>query len=130
MPSFRQIFSRRSERCVNLVASGTSTSYEAGDFLSPALDELRESGKISDFDLVLLRQSKALAHNEDAAVLAVPGTMVKGIIDAKYTPDLKAAFSKILGKTINNLVITVDEGLVKQNSATTPGATPKNIGIT
>lgn len=76
--------------------------------------------------MVLLRQSKALGHNEDAAVLAVPGIMVKNIIDSKYTQILKDAFSEVLGKTIDNLIVTVDESLAWQNTPTATGSAVSN----
>lgn len=108
-----------------MITTDSHTAYDVDDFLSPALDSLEKTAKITDFDAVLLRQSKALGHNEDAAVLAVPGVMVKGIIDAKYATDLKAAFSEVLGKTISNLVITIDESLAWQTPPSAPCATPQ-----
>lgn len=114
------------------------TPEQPEDFLGFALDVLSDAHTISDFDMVLLRQSKSLAHNGDAAVLAVPGVMVKTIIDTKYTQILKAALTKVLGETINNLIVTVDESLAATGSGsisadnlpkreTPPGSTPSAI---
>ncbi|MCI6583553.1 MAG: chromosomal replication initiator protein DnaA [Mobiluncus porci] len=77
---------------------------------------------LPEFDLALLHQSKTLGQNGDAVVIAVPGAMVKGIIEAKYTDSLMKSFSEVLAKPIENLIITVDESLAWQD--TQPAATP------
>ena len=88
------------------------------DFWAKALENLSVSGKIGNFDLALIRQSKGLGESGDAAVLAVSSNDVKTMIESKYSDLFKTTFSEVLHRPINNLIVTVDENL--GNMAPTP----------
>ena len=64
--------------------SGANADLGPTDFWAKALQNLSASGKIGDFDLALIRQSKGLGESGDAAVLAVSSNDVKTMIESKY----------------------------------------------
>ena len=90
---------------------GTNADLGSADFWVRALQHLSASGKIGDFDLALIRQSKGLGESGDAAVLAVSSNDVKTMIESKYYDLFKTTFGQVLNRPINNLIVTVDENL-------------------
>lgn len=121
---FIQIFLKdeKTKGVIFLETSNPLTPSDETDFLPATLEIMQAEETLPEFDLALLRQSKTLGQNGDAVVIAVPGAMVKGIIEAKYTDSLMKSFSEVLAKPIENLIITVDESLAWQD--TQPAATP------
>ena len=121
---FIQIFLKdeKTKGVIFLETSTPLTPSDETDFLPATLEIIQAEETLPEFDLALLRQSKTLGQNGDAVVIAVPGAMVKGIIEAKYTDSLMKSFSEVLAKPIENLIITVDESLAWQD--TQPAATP------
>lgn len=91
--------------------SGANADLGPTDFWAQALQNLSASGKIGDFDLALIRQSKGLGESGDAAVLAVSSNDVKTMIESKYYELFKTTFGEVLNRPINNLIVTVDENL-------------------
>lgn len=91
--------------------SGVNADLGPTDFWAQALQNLSASGKIGDFDLALIRQSKGLGESGDAAVLAVSSNDVKTMIESKYYELFKTTFGEVLNRPINNLIVTVDENL-------------------
>lgn len=121
---FIQIFLKdeKTKGVIFLETSTPLTPSDETDFLPATLEIIQAEETLPEFDLALLHQSKTLGQNGDAVVIAVPGAMVKGIIEAKYTDSLMKSFSEVLAKPIENLIITVDESLAWQD--TQPAATP------
>lgn len=121
---FIQIFLKdeKTKGVIFLETSNPLTPSDETDFLPATLEIIQAEETLPEFDLALLHQSKTLGQNGDAVVIAVPGAMVKGIIEAKYTDSLMKSFSEVLAKPIENLIITVDESLAWQD--TQPAATP------
>lgn len=121
---FIQIFLKdeKTKGVIFLETSNPLTPSDETDFLPATLEIMQAEETLPEFDLALLHQSKTLGQNGDAVVIAVPGAMVKGIIEAKYTDSLMKSFSEVLAKPIENLIITVDESLAWQD--TQPAATP------
>lgn len=84
---------------------------DSDDFWQKTLTKLAECGKVSDFDLALIRQSKGLGENGDAVVFSVSSQTVKNIIETKYLDLVKWMLGVVLDRPIGNCIITIDDTL-------------------